>query len=46
MRRYLNGRSGGNISVEFAGDATLVNKFVNVKITEPLSFVLKGEIAE
>ena len=43
---YLNGRSGGNISVEFAGDATLVNKFVNVKITEPLSFVLKGEIAE
>ena len=43
---YLNGRSGGNISVEFAGDATLVNEFVNVKITEPLSFVLKGEIAE
>ena len=43
---HLNGRSDGNISVEFAGDASLVNEFVNVKITEPLSFVLKGEIAE
>ena len=39
-----NGRSSGNISVEFKGDDSLINKFVNVKITEPLSFVLKGEI--
>ena len=42
----LNGRSDGNISVEFEGEPSLINKFVNVKITEPLSFVLKGDLAE
>lgn len=41
---FLNGRSDGNINVEFEGDDSLINEFVNVTVTEPLSFVLKGEI--
>lgn len=41
---FLNGRSEGNINVEFEGDESLINQFVNVTVTEPLSFVLKGEI--
>ena len=40
----LNGRNAENINVEFEGDPSLINKFVNVTVTEPLSFVLKGKI--
>ena len=40
------GRTGGNVLVEFPGDAALVNTFVNVTVTEALSFVLKGTVSQ
>ena len=41
---FLNGRTGGNINIEFEGNTDLINSFVNVTVTEALSYVLKGKI--
>lgn len=38
------GRSDGNILVEFPGDDSLINQFVDITVTEALSFVLKGRV--
>ena len=40
----LQGRTFGSIMVEFDGPDRLVGKFVNVRITEPLTYILKGEL--
>ena len=41
----LMGRTQSNKTVIFAGDESLIGKFVPVKITEAQSWILKGEIA-
>ena len=41
---YYFGRTEGNILIEFAGSDQLINTFVNVTVTQALSFVLRGEI--
>jgi tRNA-2-methylthio-N6-dimethylallyladenosine synthase len=38
------GRTEGNILVEFEGKPEYINQFVDVTITEALSFVLKGKV--
>lgn len=42
----LCGRNPENTMVEFEGPDELIGTFVDVKITEPLTWILKGELAE
>lgn len=42
----LFGRSSQHVTVNFPGDASLIGKVVNVKITNPKPFSLYGEIVE
>ena len=42
----LSGRTEGNIIIEFSGDSSLIGSFRNVKVTEPLNWILKGELQQ
>ena len=42
----LAGRSSENIMIEFDGPDELIGEFANVTVTEPLTWILKGELAE
>ncbi len=42
---YMAGRTDGNIIIEFpADDKTLIGKFCHVKVTEPLNWIVRGEL--
>lgn len=41
---YLAARTDGNLIIEFVGGERLIGTFQNVTVTEPLTYVLKGEI--
>ncbi len=41
----LNGRTSQNIMIEFDGGDELIGSFQNIKVTEPLTWILKGELA-
>ncbi len=41
---YLAARTDGNLIIEFEGDEGLIGTFQKIKVTEPLTYVLKGEI--
>ena len=41
----LSGRTRGNKLVHFAGDPSLIGRYVDVKITEARTWTLHGEIA-
>ncbi len=41
---YLAARTDGNLIIEFEGDEGLIGTFQNIKVTEPLTYVMKGEI--
>ncbi|MFR5874873.1 MAG: tRNA (N6-isopentenyl adenosine(37)-C2)-methylthiotransferase MiaB [Eubacterium sp.] len=41
---YLAARTDGNLIIEFEGGERLIGTFQNIKVTEPLTYVLKGEI--
>ena len=41
---YLAARTDGNLIIEFEGGDRLIGTFQNITVTEPLTFVLKGEI--
>lgn len=41
---YLAARTDGNLIIEFEGGERLIGTFVDVTVTEPLTYVLKGEI--
>ena len=41
---YLQGRTSGNVIIEFPGDENLIGKFVDVLVTEPLTWIVKGEL--
>ena len=41
----LSGRSSENIMIEFDGPDELIGSFANVLVTEPLTWILKGELA-
>ncbi len=40
----LNGRTSQNIMIEFDGPDELIGTFQNIKVTEPLTWILKGEL--
>ena len=41
---YLAARTDGNLIIEFVGGERLIGTFQNITVTEPLTYVLKGEI--
>ena len=43
---WLSGRTEGNIIIEFPGDDGLIGTFQQVRVTEPRTWVLKGEPAD
>jgi tRNA-2-methylthio-N6-dimethylallyladenosine synthase len=43
-REMLSGRTRTNKLVHFKGDSQLYGQFVQVRITEPQSWLLKGEL--
>lgn len=40
----LAGRTDGNIIIEFKGGSSLIGKFCYVKVTEPLNWIVRGEL--
>lgn len=40
---YIAARTDGNLIIEFEGSEKLVGTFQRIKVTEPLTYVLKGE---
>ena len=43
---YLAARTDGNLIIEFMGDDGLIGTFQNIKVIEPLTFVMRGEIVK
>ncbi len=41
---YLAARTDGNLIIEFEGGERLIGTFRNIKVIEPLTYVLRGEI--
>ena len=39
----LTGRTQGNVIIEFVGDKSLIGQFINVKVTNPKTWVVYGE---
>ena len=45
LEGYLAGRTDGNVIIEFpSDDKSLVGKFCHVKVTEPLNWLVRGEL--
>lgn len=40
---YIAARNDGNLIIEFEGDENLIGTFQNIKVIEPLTFVMRGE---
>ncbi len=40
----IEGRTGGNIIIEFPADESVIGTFRDVKVTEALTWILKGEL--
>lgn len=43
---YVASRNDGNLIIEFEGDESLIGTFQKVKVIEPLTFVMRGEIVK
>ena len=43
---YLAARTDGNLIIEFEGDEGLIGSFRNIRVTEPLTYVLMGELVK
>ena len=44
---YMAGRTDGNVIIEFPSqNEDLIGKFCNVKVTEPLNWLVRGELAQ
>ena len=43
---YIAGRNDGNLIIEFEGDESLIGTFQNIKVIEPLTFVMRGELVK
>ena len=41
---YLAARTDGNLIIEFVGDEGLIGTFQKIKVTEPLTYVMLGEL--
>ncbi len=43
---YVAARNDGNLIIEFEGDESLIGTFQNIKVVEPLTFVMRGELVK
>lgn len=43
---YVAARNDGNLIIEFEGDESLIGTFQNIKVIEPLTFVMRGELVK
>ena len=43
---YVAARNDGNLIIEFEGDESLIGSFQKVKVIEPLTFVMRGELVK
>lgn len=43
---YVASRNDGNLIIEFEGDESLIGTFQNILVTEPLTFVMRGELVK
>ncbi|MCD7872677.1 MAG: tRNA (N6-isopentenyl adenosine(37)-C2)-methylthiotransferase MiaB [Clostridiales bacterium] len=41
---YVAARTDGNLIIEFEGTEELIGSFRNIRVTQPLTYVLKGEL--
>ena len=41
---YLAARTDGNLIIEFVGDVGIIGTFQKIKVTEPLTYVMLGEL--
>lgn len=41
---YVAARTDGNLIIEFEGGSELIGSFRSIRVTEPLTYVLKGEL--
>lgn len=41
---YMAGRTDGNVIIEFPADSSLIGKFCRVRVTEPLNWLVRGEL--
>ncbi len=41
---WISGRTSGNVIIEFPADESVTGSFVNVLVTEPLNWIVKGEL--
>lgn len=41
---YVAARNNGNLIIEFEGDESLIGTFRKIKVIEPLTFVMRGEL--
>ncbi len=47
LEGFMAGRTDGNVIIEFpADDKSLIGKFCNVKVTEPLNWIVRGELVK
>lgn len=40
----LAGRTDGNVIIEFKGDGSCIGRFCRVRVTEPLNWIVRGEL--
>lgn len=43
---YVAARNDGNLIIEFEGDESLIGTFQSIKVIEPLTFVMRGELVK
>ena len=43
---YIAARNDGNLIIEFEGDESLIGTFQTIKVIEPLTFVMRGELVK
>lgn len=43
---YIAARNDGNLIIEFEGDESLIGTFQSIKVIEPLTFVMRGELVK
>lgn len=43
---YVAARNDGNLIIEFEGDQSLIGTFQKIKVIEPLTFVMRGELVK
>ena len=43
---YVAARNDGNLIIEFEGDESLIGTFQRIKVIEPMTFVMRGELVK